>query len=162
LGQVLGRAFDQARDPIAAYSLNVGASLAGIWAFSALAFLYQPPWVWVLLSLLLLLPLFERRSSRLVLGGLVAAGAAAFVLTRPAPDPGREALWSPYQKLELSPIPTGSEIRVNEVGYMVAVDLSDRAIAARHPDPAERAVERTLNQYDLPFAFAPGARTALL
>ena len=60
LGQRLGRLLDDSPDRIAAYSLNVGASLAGIWALNALAFAYQPPWVWFGIVLVLLLVMIAR------------------------------------------------------------------------------------------------------
>ena len=52
LGQILGRTLDEQKDRIAAYSVNVAASLAGVWCLNALAFMYQPPWAWFLVSLL--------------------------------------------------------------------------------------------------------------
>lgn len=50
LGQALGRAFDGYPNRIVGYTLNIGGSLAGIVAFSALSFLQTPPGVWFLIS----------------------------------------------------------------------------------------------------------------
>src|ERR1051326_154342 len=48
-GQVMGRAFDAYPNRILGYTLNIGGSLAGIVAFSGLAFLQAPPVVWFLI-----------------------------------------------------------------------------------------------------------------
>src|SRR5216684_1876442 len=47
-GQVLGRAFDAYPNRVLGYTLNIGGSLAGIVAFSALAFLQAPAGQWFL------------------------------------------------------------------------------------------------------------------
>lgn len=46
LGQVLGRAFDAYPNRVLGYTLNIGGSLAGIVAFSALSFLQAPAGLW--------------------------------------------------------------------------------------------------------------------
>src|SRR6266851_1516274 len=48
-GQVLGRAFDTYPNRVLGYTLNIGGSLAGIVAFSALAFLQAPAGLWFLI-----------------------------------------------------------------------------------------------------------------
>ena len=50
LGQVLGRAFDAYPNRVLGYTLNIGGSLAGIVAFSALAFLEAPAGIWFLIA----------------------------------------------------------------------------------------------------------------
>ena len=50
LGQVMGRAFDAYPNRVLGYTLNIGGSLAGIVAFSALSFLEAPPGVWFLIT----------------------------------------------------------------------------------------------------------------
>ena len=50
LGQALGRAFDAYPDRVRGYVLNIGGSLAGIVAFSALSLLETPPPLWFLIS----------------------------------------------------------------------------------------------------------------
>ncbi|HEV2334835.1 MAG TPA: hypothetical protein VGS13_05025 [Stellaceae bacterium] len=50
LGQVMGRAFDAYPNRILGYTLNIGGSLAGIVAFSALAFIEAPAEVWFLIT----------------------------------------------------------------------------------------------------------------
>ena len=46
LGQILGKFFNERRDIVKAYSLNITASLIGIWVFNGLSFTYTPPWLW--------------------------------------------------------------------------------------------------------------------
>ncbi len=50
LGQVLGRAFDAYPNRVLGYTLNIGGSLAGIVAFSALSFIEAPAAVWFLIT----------------------------------------------------------------------------------------------------------------
>jgi hypothetical protein len=49
-GQLVGWYLENAPNGVAAYSVNVLASLAGIAGFTLLSFLYQPPWVWFLVA----------------------------------------------------------------------------------------------------------------
>ena len=53
LGQILGRTLDKSTDSIRAYSINIVASLLGMWAFNALSFFYTPPWAWWLTTIAL-------------------------------------------------------------------------------------------------------------
>src|SRR5439155_20713681 len=55
LGQWVGYYLDQARDPVAAYSINLLGSVAGIWVFAGMAFLWLPPEYWFGVTCLLLL-----------------------------------------------------------------------------------------------------------
>jgi len=43
LGQVLGSLFARYRDTVLAYSINIVASLIGVWLFAGLSFAYAPP-----------------------------------------------------------------------------------------------------------------------
>ena len=51
LGQVLGRAFDAYPDRVFGYTLNIGGSLGGILAFTAMSFCQAPPFVWFAVEL---------------------------------------------------------------------------------------------------------------
>ena len=54
LGQILGKLLDEHPKTIEGYSVNIVASLIGIWAFNIFALYYTPPWLWFLFSLILL------------------------------------------------------------------------------------------------------------
>ncbi|HYB72818.1 MAG TPA: methyltransferase domain-containing protein [Candidatus Sulfotelmatobacter sp.] len=155
-GQIVGRALDASRDTIRAYSLNIAASLLGIWAFTALAFLSTPPWVWFLIGLLLCAGLVG--GSRWALGfTLLAAALTAALLHMPA-TPSEWTIWSPYQKLRL--LAAGRpgdvatvELETNGTWYQRALDLSERFIAA-HPEQVAGKRLR-LDPYNVPFLFQP-------
>jgi spermidine synthase len=167
-GQLLGELMNDHPRPIWAYSLNVAASLIGIWAFVLLSALSLPPGVWMALagSLLVFLVPWTRRSwfDFVALGIIVAAGWFA--------GNGADILevhWSPYQKLVLSESPReGSPpdlvgqymVRVNNVGYQAMIDLGEETVRAR---PDRYASEMAgLSQYDIPYLLHPKARTSLI
>ena len=50
LGRILGRLMNVHPNPIWAYSINIAGSLIGTWAFVLFSYLYQPPFVWFLVS----------------------------------------------------------------------------------------------------------------
>ncbi|MBA4395011.1 MAG: hypothetical protein C0407_15770, partial [Desulfobacca sp.] len=74
-------------------------------------------------------------------------------------------LWSPYQKLDVSPnqfmgLQNGFIVNVNNVGYMTLLDLSDgflKKIPGLDPAPI-----RKFNQYELPYAFAERRDSVLI
>src|SRR5207244_1903794 len=92
---------------------------------------------------------------------LVPAVATAGVVFLGTPDSWR-TVWSPYQKLVLSPhfieesdrrIADGFELRVNEAGFQVMLNLSEPFLKA---NPGVFDVEEARRSYyNLPFAFKP-------
>ena len=62
LGQVLGRAFDEARDRLRAYISNVVGSLAGIAVFALASYLWTTPMVWFAVVMMIWLYLLKRRT----------------------------------------------------------------------------------------------------
>jgi len=74
-------------------------------------------------------------------------------------------VWSPYQKLQVTPLrwrPIEGEyhIAVNGVNYMMLLDLSDRVLP-RLPGPPT-PTERQFSHYDIPYVFKPGAKDVLI
>src|SRR5262249_45362761 len=147
---------------IRAYSINVAASLVGIWVFVLLGVLYQTPVVWmtILMGLLLLLASWQHPLSALDVALAVAAVVFAGLAGR---ETGAiEVLRSPSQKLALrhvtpdSPGPNGRigddvgiyRINVNNVGYQGIIDLRPEKVR-QHPEKFDEKM-RGLSQYDLP------------
>ncbi len=154
LGQMLGRLLDSHRSILFAYSLNVGASIIGIWVFNLFSLFYTPPWMWFLFSLLVFLALI--RWSLISIAMILVAGGLIFFLTHIS-DPGRFVFWSPYQKLAVGNkayggTVNGYEIQVNSVFYMTMLDLSDDFF--RKHAPGINLDLKRYNQYELPYAFA--------
>src|SRR5579863_1640954 len=116
LGQVMGRAFDAYPNRIVGYTLNIGGSLAGIGAFSALSFIQAPAGVWFLITCGGIGYLLHQagtldRPKALTLITLVAA------LSIPTDwlHGNNVGYWSPYYLINHN-IQTG-EILVNGVGH---------------------------------------------
>jgi SAM-dependent methyltransferase len=154
VGQLVAWYLEHSPEGIRAYTVNVGASLAGILAFTAVCFLELPPAVWFSIVGVLVVALFWsmpalRWASVVLLGvcvGLVSLG----------PGHGSVTYWSPYQKLTVTPVQTNGEItsyelNTNDSWYQHIVNLSPEFVAA-HPtvfarDPIE------WNSYNLPYRF---------
>src|ERR1051326_5162355 len=98
LGQVMGRAFDAYPNRVFGYTLNIGGSLAGIVAFSALAFLKEPPVVWFLICCgCIAYLLYQERA----LNGVKIAALVTLVVLVSMPsdllrNDGHVRRWSPY------------------------------------------------------------------
>jgi hypothetical protein len=106
LGQLLGRLLDDHRNTVVAYSINVAASLVGIWCFGAFSLIYSPPWVWfaVIVLLLLTLSVFDSDRSRLNYISILAL-AATVVFMALFPSDGRDSIrtvWSPLHGIPRS------------------------------------------------------------
>ncbi len=162
-GQVVGRYLDAAADTVRAYSLNIVASLLGIWAFTALALFSSPPWAWFLIGLLCCLGLTGTSTRPLAFTILASALATAFLFEPHRPS--EWTIWSPYQKLRLSESRQGNdaiayELEVNGTWYQRALDLSDRYIAA-HPELFAGRRQR-YDPYNVPFLFRPSPARVLV
>ena len=154
LGQIVGWCLESSGNGILAYTVNVLASLAGILLYALLCFLYQPPAVWfaftgISLSILLWrIPRLRRTSL------VVFALCVALVSLGPA-KPARE-LWSPYQKITLTPMPTQEhpiayELRTNDTWYQKIINLSPEFTTA-HPE-LFTTVPVQWNAYNVPYYF---------
>ena len=169
VGRLLGRLMSEHPNTIAAYSVNVAGSLAGIWLFVGLSAANLPPVVWfAALGAMALFFAGTGGKSKLWDRALVAAVVAASVMA--GWDPGYEkTFWSPYQKLSIRPVdPSRPEredigvlrVNVNNSNYQEILDLRPETVAAR-PDlfpPAQRG----LSQYDVPCQFHPKPASVLV
>jgi SAM-dependent methyltransferase len=163
LGRILGRLLDDHPRPIRAYSINVAGSLVGTWLLVVLSLgSLAPVWWWACIALLAI-PFLDGGRARWIeialVGGCVGLSAAAGIGSG-----SLETLWSPYQKLELSPAqrdePGKWAIRVNNVGYQSIIDLSPQLLRSqprRYPPNL-----LGLSQYDIPMRMHPEAHNVLL
>jgi len=155
-GQVVGRYLDSAPNTIRAYSLNIGASLLGIWVFTVLALFSTPPWSWFLIGLLLCLGLVGT-GSRTVASTILASLLTAAFLLEPSTQ-SEWTVWSPYQKLRLTEShhkdeAVAYELEVNGTWYQRALDLSDGYVAT-HPE-LFAGTRLEYDPYNIPFFFKP-------
>lgn len=171
LGQLLGKLLDEHNNTIAAYSLNVLASIAGVWAFSICSFAYMPAWIWFVVALASysLILIWRTYRSRLV---FVSVGlfSVAILLLGAFPTQKQnliETTWSPYQKLELYPqkmpntnIQRGYLLNVNNVGYMGMLDLSDKMMR-KYPTIFDISLRR-FSQYDIPYLLKKNPEDVLI
>jgi Spermine/spermidine synthase domain len=156
VGQWTGRAM-QGLPVMAAYSVNVAGGLAGIGAFVALAAGHTPPTVWFATGAALVFLLLRARPRALLIA-ILSMGIAVFVVHRRR-DPGVEVVWSPYQKLVLTPGGQGPgswNLQVSADWYQYAADFSPPAVA-RSPQVAEVAAH-----YSHPFMQRPSAERVLI
>jgi len=175
LGNLLGRLLDKHPRPLIAYSVNIMASLAGMWAFQLFSLAEFPPLLGLIIGLAALFLLVEDRLERyfLVAVSLITIAAVAPKISL-QPYEGPTTFWSPYQKLTLSPIyptkvqlPGGYYLEVNNTGYMGLLDLNDKHEASasailvknRFALPSELEF---LNQYTLPYHFKPAPENVLI
>jgi predicted membrane-bound spermidine synthase len=162
LGQILGNLLDKHTNIIVGYSINVAASLVGIWTFNALSFFYTKPWMWFAFSLCILVFFVPRTKLGI---SLTALASTLVLLATGASGNSLLTLWTPYQKLDVvpniyAPANNGYIILVNNVGYMAVLDLSDDFIG-RHATAYDVST-RKYNQYELPYSFAETKNAVLI
>lgn len=166
VGRLLGRLMDDDPNTILAYSINVAGSLAGTWLFVLLSMLYQPPWTWCVVVVVLVFPLLNRAKTKSRLAVPIAVGIVALACLAGWEPGALQVIWSPYQKLVSRPSdPAKGEIgnftiTVNSVGYQIINDLSPARIAAepvRFPPTLAG-----LSQYDIPLLLHPHPQSYLI
>jgi SAM-dependent methyltransferase len=163
IGQIVGWYIERAKDGVAAYTVNVIASLGGILCYTLLCFVYQPPAVWLFVAGVLSMLLFWRiRQARITLG--ITFLFCIVVLS--LPDSLRShSYWSPYQKLQLRPNYENGHIvtytlNTNGSWYQQILDLSPGFVQAHLADFQQHPVE--WNSYNMPYHFYPSPPSALV
>lgn len=146
LGGIVGEQLAQF-DPLPGYGINLAGSLAGVAAFTLIAFLRLPPVAWTSLAFLCLVPFF--RQSKLALVFFLLTVAATY---RHEPD----TYWSPYYRIDVQTgsVPAGwttphvYELEVNHDFHQHILDLSEE-FRSRYPqvEPNRSAV----TSYELPY-----------
>lgn len=115
-GQLMGRMFERFGNPVRAYTVNVGASIAGILCMSALSFFSVPAWVWFAVIMVMLLWLIKSYADMpgWLAAGMMLVSLSAMILSG-APSNIGKIIWSPYYKIFYS----HPSITVNEIGHQV-------------------------------------------
>lgn len=124
IGQFTAKSFRQF-EPLTAYSLDIGGSLAGVGTFMIVSFLHIPAaWWFVFAGALWAGAFFCGRGGRrlVLLGGVLCfAFSAAVISARDSFDPVLKgaAEWSPYQKVTYRPGPTDDTriVYVNNINH---------------------------------------------
>jgi spermidine synthase len=167
LGQILGRAFQQHPRTIRAYSVNIAGSLAGVWLFNVLSWASAAPPLWFALAAALTAPLILSWHWRGWIN--MSLTAAAALVAWLGQSQAQLTVWSPYQKLALSPyyvandtnrIQRGYLLEVNGTHFQFMVDGSER-IYANHPDSFSTN-DVMLGELNTPFRFKPAPHRILI
>lgn len=185
IGQVMGSLFDAHEKILVAYSLNIVASLVGVWAFSAVSFFYTPPWIWFCLAVvftIVLSRMIHKISWKDFLMGGICLVIIFVCIARPDQKNVLEkTLWTPYQKISVYPVQpfdptsdpfkerldTGYSLNVNNVGFMELLNLSDRFRLA-YPKYFAAVSRYTPHQtkelafYDFPYYLKPNPEKVLI
>jgi hypothetical protein len=185
-GQLVGWYLERSPKGILGYSINVLASIIGIWLYTLLCFLSTPPYIWFAFLAIGLAVIFwpVPRMKRAVAGWFTAIlllfvagqyrsqwwgeeswkGSRADVYTE---QPGKASIfWSPYQKLTIVPLLENGQVmryvlNTNDSWYQEILNLKPEAVAA-HPTFNEQGVPLQFHQYNLPYRFYPNPPKVLI
>jgi spermidine synthase len=164
LGRILGRLMNINPNPIWAYSVNIFGSILGTWSFVLLSFFYQPPFVWFLITALLLavFVLWSSRDRKINLTLLAMIVILSWFASQVSG--ALDVIWSPYQKLVVRESQANwvgdYQIDVNNIGYQIIIDLSEARVSA-HPEKFPTKL-KGLSQYDMPLLLHPDPKSFLI
>jgi SAM-dependent methyltransferase len=176
-GQLVGWYLEKSPRGIAGYSVNVLASVIGIWIYTLLCFLSTPPFVWFALLGVGLTAFFWSVSGLRNMAaiwlvatlGLFAAGEysprwwgeESWKGARPdvyGEQPGTPmVVWSPYQKLTIVPLLNVGKakrfvLNTNDSWYQEIANLTPEEVS-QHPELNEQDVPLEFHRYNLPYRF---------
>ena len=173
LGQYLGDILKDSEQIIPAYSVNVAASLLGMWAFYGLSLFAISPFMGIIIAQFVLIFLAENRSQRKFITVALIITAAVGFGAHDESVRWVETVWSPYQKLSLYEFPpddlthSGYLLNVNGVNYMGLFNFSDERRAWIENKVKELPVSaaydvRFADQYRLPYLMKSDIQDALI
>lgn len=143
--------------PLPGYGINLAGSLAGILGFTLLSFSGAPPLVWLAAGFALLLPMWWRFWSQVLV-------LAALVVATGLPPPG--TYWSPYHRIDIQPVtmagispPAAYSLRYNHLWYQTIVDLSPQFMREHPAAEPNRSVR---DYYEFPYRFVSQPGTVLV
>jgi spermidine synthase len=165
IGQYLGDLFNNSRNTVIAYSINIFGSIIGIWLFSLLSFASAPPFFWFVVgSIPPVFLLSGDRLNKICFGLMIVFCATMMSITSNNVSFTR---WTPYQKLTIWPnsingLTNGFRVNVNNVGYMGLLDLSRNFITQHFGNDTEAMKLYDFNQYELAYKLKPGIKDVLI
>lgn len=173
LGQYLGNIFEDSKRIVLVYSINVVASILGMWAFYGSSLLTIPPLAGIIVAQFILILLAESKKQRKFITVVLIFTAAVSFSMRDESTRWVKTVWSPYQKLSLykfSPddlTHSGYLLNVNGVNYMGLFNLSNERRAWIESKVKELLLPdsydvRFADQYRLPYLMKPDIQNALI
>lgn len=171
LGQRLGELLENDKQLILIYSLNIIASLAGMWFFQAISVLQLSIFIGIALGQFLLIFLVNNAEQKLVIFTCFLLSLLVIFFNFLSIE--NPTIWSPYQKLSLISLQKTELknqeylLQVNNVGYMGLLDLSDSYKTKLREILKKENLEDSVNwkfgdQYSLPFIFKPNSQNVLI
>lgn len=146
--------------PLAAYSLNIAGSCAGILCFMLASWMKIPAWIWFIILALTFLVIVSDSRKALMISLIPAISTVYFtraqdtkLLAHPAYTEKFEVIWSPYQKIEF----IGGVIFVNGIGHQRMEPARDGNILLYQKPYAERLNSGTLPPYKSVLIIGAGA-----
>ena len=144
--------------PLRGYGINLLGSLAGVMLFSLLALLRMPPFVWMLIGCVFLLPFWRWKTSAFVV--LAVLLGVNFGPTSPV-------FWSPYYRIDFQQFekpegydrPSGYQLSVNHDYHQRMVDLSPQFVA-KYPEVEPN--RSALSTYELPYRIVSAPANVLI
>jgi hypothetical protein len=130
IGQRMGREL-AARPPLQAYTINLLGSLSGVAAFALLSWLQTPPVVWFAVAFAAAVPFYlvsdpraaPSRDSRLPAVVALALLAASLAIVHRM---GRDSLWSPYYKINVSQDRDDTVVEVNNIFHQSMAHIDQK------------------------------------
>lgn len=176
LGNYLGRLLNTHPKPLKAYSLNIAASILGMWFFQLLSMFQLSPVLGLVFAQVILLLLVKDKAKRSIVL-IVLLVTLSYVMPKKAYQPYEQPVdfWSPYQKLTLSYLikeeayqAGGWFLEVNNQAYMGLLDLSDEKrmsasaylIKEKYQEYPEDV--KFIDQYVLPYEFVGESEKVLI
>lgn len=139
LGQVMGRAFNEAQDRLRAYMSNIAGSLAGIAVFALASYLWTTPLVWFAVVVVIWLYFLKRRTpvqlycggAVIILMGFISYNVSLRQPYQTANSVYRTLIWSPYYKVVYTP--KSKLITTNNIGHQEMVQVQEAGSAYSLP-----------------------------
>jgi spermidine synthase len=162
-GQLVGSYLENSPKGVAAYSVNVLASIGGIAGFTLLCFLYQPPWVWFLVAGVFSVAIFWRDAKARKAVGITFLICVCLLAI---PDHrNAKTYWSPYQKLTIRPVYSDGQLEAyslttNDSLYQTIVNLSPEFVQSHQEVFSRYPVQQ--NSYNMPYRFYPSPPSVLI
>jgi SAM-dependent methyltransferase len=162
-GQLVGWYLENAPNGVAAYSVNVLASLAGIAAFTLLGFLDQPPWLWFAVAGVIAVLIFWRNPG--VRNALAAVFLVCVCLLAIPDHRNAKTYWSPYQKLSIRPVYNQGNLdayslTTNDALYQTIINLSPAFVQSHAASFERHPLDQ--NSYNMPYRFYPSPPSVLV
>lgn len=143
IGQELGRQINAVENPLKAYAYDIAGSFCGVVAYTVLAWLQTPPFLWYLLGFIVVIYFLKGRLFILV-NTLIVLLAVYLISSN-----NHGATWSPYYKIEVNPYHNPEN---KNLGYMIMVDnLRIQDALNFVPEILKSSLSGWISYYQLPY-----------